>query len=231
MWTFIHPLALTMIFMLVFGLGFRSHAPIGEVPFVVWFLCGLFSWTFFSETVAQNTRIFNTYSYMVKKVNFRLSIIPLVKIFSNSVLHFIYLFFLVVVLLLLYSIPITIYWLQLIYYFAAMLLLTTGVSWLVSSINVFVKDVGQAMSIIIRLGFFATPIFWKIENVADQYQFIFLLNPMYYILQGYRDSFINQVPFWEHPGMTFYFWGFTAVTLVVGIIVFIRLRPHFADVL
>ena len=57
------------------------------------------------------------------------------------------------------------------------------------------------------------------------------LNPMYYIVAGYRDSLINGVWFWERWELTLYFWGFTLVTLCVGVFTVKRLRIHFADVL
>jgi lipopolysaccharide transport system permease protein/teichoic acid transport system permease protein len=62
-------------------------------------------------------------------------------------------------------------------------------------------------------------------------QFLLKLNPMFYIVQGYRESFIYFVPFWHHWQMTLYFWGLTGIVFVLGATVFLRLRPHFADVL
>jgi ABC-type polysaccharide/polyol phosphate export permease len=57
------------------------------------------------------------------------------------------------------------------------------------------------------------------------------LNPMFYIVQGYRDSFIYFVPFWNHWEMTLYFWGVALFVFALGATIFLRLRPHFADVL
>jgi lipopolysaccharide transport system permease protein len=229
LWTFIQPLALTMIFLLIFGMGFRGGAPIGDVPFVVWFLSAMFPWQFFSGALGENTRVINNYSYLVKKVNFRVSIVTIVKILSNSIVHIIFMMILVIVMFI-YDIPADYYWLQIVYYFIAMFVLLLGLSWLFSSMNVFASDVSNVISIILRLGFFFTPIFWKIDNVAETYRFIFKLNPMYYIVQGYRDSFINHVPFWYHGFETIYFWIFTLISLFIGILVFHRLRPHFGDV-
>ena len=62
-------------------------------------------------------------------------------------------------------------------------------------------------------------------------QYLFKLNPMYYIVSGYRDSLINRVWFWQHPALTAYFWVFTIAMFVLGRRVFNRLRVHFADVL
>ncbi len=229
-WVILHPLLLTLIFMLVFGFGFRSHAPIGEIPFVVWLLCGLFSWSFFSETTTSNTNIFKQYSFLLKKVNFRLSIIPIIKVISNTMLHGIYIIMLFGVLLA-YQIPLTIYSLQLIYYFFAMFVLLLAVSWLFSSLYLILPDTRPIVTVLMRIGFFATPIFWRIDTINPSYQFLFKLNPMYYILQGYRDSIIFHQPFWHDMSMTLYFWGFTIVTLAISIYVFTKLRPQMVDLI
>jgi len=57
------------------------------------------------------------------------------------------------------------------------------------------------------------------------------LNPMFYIVQGYRDSFIYKIWFWQRPGMTLYFWAFTLVFWLIGTRLFRKLKIHFADVL
>ena len=62
-------------------------------------------------------------------------------------------------------------------------------------------------------------------------QFLFRINPMYYVINGYRDSICRRVPFTAHPWMTLYFWGVTAVLFLIGTVVFKRLKVHFADVL
>jgi lipopolysaccharide transport system permease protein/teichoic acid transport system permease protein len=67
--------------------------------------------------------------------------------------------------------------------------------------------------------------------VPEPYRFWFELNPIYYITQGYRDSLIDDVWFWEKPKEAFYFWGVTICFLFSGALIFRKLRPHFADVL
>lgn len=54
---------------------------------------------------------------------------------------------------------------------------------------------------------------------------------MFYVVQGYRDAFFGEQWFWEKPLLTIYFWVVTLILLVVGSIVFKRLKPHFSDVL
>jgi len=106
-----------------------------------------------------------------------------------------------------------------------------GFGWAVSALNVFVRDVGQIVAVIIQVGFWATPILWDISIMPLKVQMIFKLNPMFYIVQGYRESFIYFSPFWRHPYQTLYFWVVAVTILVIGALIFKKLKPQFADVL
>jgi lipopolysaccharide transport system permease protein/teichoic acid transport system permease protein len=79
--------------------------------------------------------------------------------------------------------------------------------------------------------FFITPIFWSIEGLPDRIAFMMKLNPLYYIATGYRESLIFNIPFWDHPLQTLYFWGLSFLIFFIGLFVFKRLKPHFADVI
>jgi lipopolysaccharide transport system permease protein/teichoic acid transport system permease protein len=125
----------------------------------------------------------------------------------------------------------TIYWLQLPFYMLCSIVLLLGLSWLTSAIRVFVKDVGQIIAVLMQIGFWATPIFWSIDMIPASYQWILKLNPAFYIVDGYRNTFIYGSWFWEHQNITLYYSGLTLFCLVFGAIVFKRLRPHFGDVL
>jgi lipopolysaccharide transport system permease protein/teichoic acid transport system permease protein len=110
-------------------------------------------------------------------------------------------------------------------------MLALGISWLVSSLNVFVRDVGQIVGVVLQVGFWATAIFWDMNMMSPEVQMWLKLNPVYYVVQGYRESFINFVPFWHHGLYTLYFWSVTASALLGGAFVFRKLKPQFADVL
>lgn len=230
LWVFLNPLILTLIFLLIFGLGFRSRAPVGEVPFVVWFLAGLFAWNFFSETVMGSATIFSQYSYLLAKPGFRLISIPLFKLASNLLLHLINLLILFIVMLF-YEFPLTAYWLQIIYYLLSMLLVTASVSIFVAVLNVFYTDIQNIVRIFIRLGFFFTPIFWQIDRINPNYQFIFKLNPMYYILEGYRGSLIFQEPLWSDMQAGINFWIASVLLLLLSIYTFQKLKYQIADMI
>ena len=81
LWGFVNPMLTMTVYWLVFQFGFRS-GDVGEVPFVLWFMCGIVPWLFFSEAFSSASNSFLEYSYLVKKVVFNINILPLVKIIS-----------------------------------------------------------------------------------------------------------------------------------------------------
>lgn len=108
-----------------------------------------------------------------------------------------------------------------------------GLIYATSAIVVFFKDLGQIINIILQIGVWMTPIMWNIDGMELNPILITILklNPMYYIVAGYRDSLINKAGFWEQPGMTIYYWILTIVLFIIGTKIFKKLKPHFADVL
>jgi lipopolysaccharide transport system permease protein len=227
-WAVLDPLAMMAIFWLIFGLGFRGGRDMG-VPFVAYLITGLASYMCFQGSLSQATGSIKAYSFLLKKVDFRVSILPMVKIFSEYLLHCIVVAVMVVILIANGIYP-SLYWSQFLYYAVAMGVLLLGLSWFSSAVSLFFPDINNIISILLRFLFYLTPIFWNIEMLPKKVHWMMKLNPMYYIVTGYRDSFLFRRGFWEEPFLGLYFWGVTALVLMIGIMVFSRLKPHFADV-
>ena len=231
-WEILQPLLMNAImwFVFTFGLKMGNGGPMG-FPFICYLFTGMLAWNYFSESLSGSTNVITEYSFLVKKINFRLSILPVVKLLSAGIISLIFLG--IVILILIYNgIYPSFWWLQFFYYIGAMMLLTLGLSWITSAMNVFVKDVGYVVSILLQFGFWMTPIFWDVTVIPAKWQIFVKINPMAYIVNGYRDTFLLHKPFWEGDLFSMlWFWGFTIVSLLAGMIVFKRLRPHFADVI
>jgi lipopolysaccharide transport system permease protein/teichoic acid transport system permease protein len=188
-------------------------------------------WFFFSECLSSATQSILDNSFLLKKVNFSVGMLPLVKILSALILHGFFLF-VIVAMLILYRVPITLHCLQVFYYLFATVVLLLGLSWLTSSVIVFFRDMGQIVNMVVQFLFWMTPIFWSAKILPNKFLNMIKLNPIYYIVEGYRESFVYHIWFWEgHYLLTLYFWTVTATSLVLGAVVFRKLRPHFADVL
>lgn len=228
-WAFIQPVITVLIYWFVFQVGFKS-APIDNFPFVLWLVSGIVPWFFFAEALGSATNCMLEYSYLVKKVVFKISILPIVKIISAFFVHLFFVAF-TICLFALYGYRPSLYMVQAFYYSICIFFLVLGVTYATSAIIVFFKDLGQIIAIILQIGMWMTPIMWSYNILSPKYQVILKLNPLYYIVEGYRDSFINQVWFWERYNQTIYFWTFTTLCFAVGCILFNKLKPHFADVL
>lgn len=230
LWAFIQPIAFMLVIWFVFQVGFK-HKPVdNNIPFFLWLIAAMIPWNFIVNSIMSGVKSIEGYSFLVKKVSFRVSIIPIVKIGSALIIHLGLLLFLMISFLI-YGYEPSIYWIQIIYYLFAAFILILGISWLLSSIKVFVKDVSSVVAILLQFGFWLTPIFWNIKMIPHKYQIIIKMNPFYYIIQGYRDSFIYHIWFWERWKISIYFWIVAIFFFVIGAIVFKRLRPHFGDVL
>ena len=228
-WSFLTPLMTILVFWFVCQVGFKNP-PIKDVPFMVWYIPAYLSWNYFSETLVQAANSLMEYRYLVKKVNFEVAIIPVIKVISYALIHFGFLLFIVFVNLA-YGRKVSLYYLQSFYYFFCMIVLLSALGWLLSAIAAFIPDMINVVSIIIQIGFWATPIFWNPDDMGTAVQTILKFNPMFYVCQGYRESFIYEIGFWSHPLYTVYFWLFVLIILIFGIRTFIKLRPQFDDVL
>lgn len=229
-WAVLRPLLFILVVWFVFGFGFKARPVTEDVPFFLWLLCGFIPWFFFADAVNKSMNAVVGNAYLVKKVAFRVSILPLVRIFSSLFIHAIFIVILIIAFLLSGYSP-SIYWLQLPYFIFCTIVLVLGIGWLTSALRVFIKDVGEIIGVIIQFGFWLTPIFWEIKTIPLPYRLYLKINPMFYIIDGYRDTFITHTWFWEQFKIMPYFLITTSVLFIVGAITFKRLRPHFGDVL
>ena len=106
-----------------------------------------------------------------------------------------------------------------------------GFGILLASLRVFTKDVSQFIAAILQVGFWVTPIFWSVDLVPQKYLWLLHFNPMIYIVNGYRNTFVNHVWFWQDSSFLFSYLLYTVVFLVLGFFTFKKLKPHFGDVL
>lgn len=236
-WAFVQPVITVLLYWFVFTVAIPSRATTIkgdiEIPYVLWLIAGIVPWFFFSEALTNGTNALLEYNYLVKKVVFKISILPIIKIISAVFVHGFFVLF-TVILFSCYGMYPDLYTLQVFYYSLCMMIFVLGVSYITCSIIVFFRDLGQIISIGLQVGIWATPILWNLNSLMashPQLKIIFKLNPMNYIVEGYRNALIDKIWFWETFYSTAYFWILTMCMFAIGAIVFKRLKVHFADVL
>ena len=229
-WAFIQPVVTVLVYWFVFTIGGRAPSSEKGYPFVLWLIVGIVPWFFFSDALGQGTSALLSYQFLVKKVVFKISILPIIKIISAFFIH-VFLVGVTLLLLVLNGYYPDIYWIQIIYFSACAFALVLGMSYITCSVVVFFRDLGQIISIILQVGVWITPIMWDIETLSRPLQILFKLNPVFYLVDGYRMALLDRMWFWEHFYSTAYFWIFTVVMFLFGALVFKRLKVHFADIL
>lgn len=233
-WALVHPASIIILYWFVLQLAF-GNPNIGHVPFVLWLMCGLVPFFFLSESLGNGATAIMENAFLVKKVVFRVNMLPVVRLLALVPIHLIFVG-LILAMTLCYHRPITPYSLQLPYYFLAGCCLCLGISFLTSALTPFLRDTVQVIAVVIQFLFWLTPVFWSTTSISAAKRPLVLpileANPLFYLVQGYRESLgaSDGVWFWQHWLLTIYFWGVTLAFLVVGMLVFKRLRPHFADV-
>jgi len=173
------------------------------------------------------------YTYLVKKVVFKISIIPIIKVIGATFIHAFFVGVLLIVSICYGYYP-TAYTLQVFYYSACLFIFVLALTYSTCAIMVFFRDLAQIINIALQIGMWATPILWNLDDLVNKYGGVvnlLKLNPLVYIVQGYRDAIYGQQWFWQDFYSTMYFWIVTVVMFGVGALVFKRLKTHFSDVL
>lgn len=229
LWAFLQPMITIVLYWFVFQLGFKSQ-PVGDFPFILWLMVGLVPWFFISESIVNATASLVDYSYLVKKVLFNIRILPLAKLISVLFVQVALILFACVCYMIGGYMP-TIYYLQIPLYLVYMILLSAGVSYITATLFVFFKDTIQVVSIATQVVFWLTPIVYSIESMPESVRGILAFNPVYYVVTGFRNAFVNRTFENASLGMTAYYWILAIVILFLGIKLFDKCKNHFADVL
>ena len=236
-WAMVQPVVTVVLYYFVFEVIFQNKATLLasgiEAPYVLWLTAGLVPWFYFSEAIVQGTQALLEYNYLVKKVVFKISILPIIKIIGATFIH---VFFALILILLYFAYCYTpdLYLLQIPYFSFCMFIFVLALSYATCAIVVFFRDLTQIINILLQVGMWATPILWDITMLKGQWEpfrMIFKMNPVYYVVNGYRSALFEKTWFWQDFYSTMYFWIVTAVLFGIGALIFKRLKVHFADVM
>ena len=229
-WSFLKPLLYLAALSsgLKYGLGMKS--PVEGIGLNTWLIGGLLPWMYISESLSTPIHSIVEHSYLVKKMKFNVSLIPLTKVVTALIIHVILVILFIAYLVANGKAP-TWHWIQLPYLMACSTLLLAAIGLLTSSIYVFTRDIGQILSLVTTLAIWLTPVFWPAEMLEVTARRLLTLNPFTYIVEGYRDALLHAKWVFDEPGLTLGFWIVTSLAMVSSMLVFRRLNNHFADVI
>jgi ABC-type polysaccharide/polyol phosphate export permease len=231
-WSFIQPLALIGTYYFVFSVVFKARlgAEYGNASFTIWLISGLLPWLFFSEVVSRGTSTVVSNASLITKTVFPSEILPLVTLISGLVNHLITIGILLILGLALGVVKLSFALFLIIPFMLLMGLFALGASWFLSSVNVYLRDVEQVIGIILNLWFYFTPIVYTISRVPERFRVILKLNPVLFIVEGYRAAFIGEINTISLYG-SLYALVMCLVVFSIGGFVFRKLKSGFGDVL
>jgi lipopolysaccharide transport system permease protein len=231
-WSFFNPVLMLAVYTFVFSVAFKARWGLGDdetkTQFAVVLFVGLIVYGLFAEVLNRASALIVGNINYVKKVVFPLEVLPAVSMgaalfhASVSVLVFLSAFLFFNGHLHWTAILIPLVLLPLVFF-------TLGLAWILASIGVFIRDVGQTIGILTTVALFVSPVFYPITALPERYRFWIMANPLTFIIEQAREVLI-----WGHQPN----WAGLALYVLVAIAVawagyawFQKTRKGFADVL
>jgi homopolymeric O-antigen transport system permease protein len=234
-WAIVNPLFMLVVYTFVFSGIFKiatpkSAATSQTMAAALYIFCGMVPWSAFAEGLHRSTMIVMENSNLIKKVAFPSEILPVYVVVYTVVNELIGMSLLVlggIVLLHRVSPFLFVYPLLL----AMRVLFSFGMSYLFAAFNVFVRDFSHIVGLVVTMWMFLTPIFYFADNLDTSHDAwildILSLNPMFHLINAYRDVFLNErMP--SLPGLGI-FLAYAVVVFAAGYLFFMSSKNKFAD--
>ena len=197
-WTVINPLAMIVVYTVVFSQIMRAKLPGVDSQFAysIYLCAGVLTWTFFSETVSRAQNVFLENANLIKKISFPRLCLPVIVV-ANASLNFAIIFGLFTVFLIFSgSFPGVVY-LALFPILLIQVLFSVGLGITLGVLNVFFRDVGQLFGVVLQFWFWLTPVVYPIDILPVVVRDALRYNPMTNIIASYQNILVNgQAPDW-----------------------------------
>ena len=222
LWSFLNPLLQLAVYALIFPLILKN-----DIPYYTIFGCvGIIPWTFFTTTVNQAAFTIIANGNIIKKVYFPREILPISVVTSNAV-NFVISTIIILAFVIIYGLGVTPYMLLYPFILLIQYILLLGISFILSSITVYFRDLEHIIGIILMVMFYATPIVYSLDTLPEPFVTIMQLNPMAHIIEGYRSIFYYQTM----PNMNnlLILLALSIILLPIGYFIFKKLQKAFAE--
>lgn len=231
-WAFISPLSMLAVYTFVFVEIFKAKWPgateLGGLAFSQRIFAGLMVFNLFSEMVARAPTLILEQVNLVKKVFFPLELLPFI-VLGSALFHFFLSTIILTVSIVAFSQEISFYLLLLPVVILPLIPLVLGVSWLLAALGVYLRDLGQIVTLLVSLLMFMSPIFYSTQSLSTRWQYWLNFNPLTHVIENLRlVTFSGAPPNWVH------WWTGLATGCIVAIVgawTFSKTRDGFADVL
>lgn len=231
-WAIIKPAVTIFVYWFTFQIGLRAGKNVEGFPFFLWLISGVIPWFYMSDMITGGTECIRKYSYLVTKMKFPISTIPTFFSISKFMVHLVLLAVMIIIFIIM-GYPPDIYLLQLPIYMLLSFLFFTTFSLFASLLACMSKDFSNLVKSLVTAVFWLSGIIWNINTLKDipWLKALLKINPVTYLVEGYRNCFIHKTWIWESPKTLIAFLVILVVLTIAAIWVYRRLRKEIADVL
>lgn len=222
-WVVLNPLAQMVVYTFVFSIVFRFPT---EIPYPLFLFAALLPWTLLQGIITSGTSSLVANKVLLKKVAFPREIIPYSAVFAKLI-DFFFASLMFILLMIFYKVSLASTAWMFIPIFVIQIILMTGLSLLLSTFNLFYRDVQYLVNLVLMIWMYLTPIVYPLSLVPNKYVWLYKLNPMVGIIEGYRSAlfgfeFEMSIIYWSLFVSTFIF--------VLGFAIFKKSEKVFADI-
>lgn len=222
LWSFLNPLFQLVIYALVFPFILKNNVE----NYTVFLIVALFPWNFFNLSIIQSAACIVANGGIIKKVYFPREILPIATSTSNLI-NFLISSILVFIALFISGIGLTKAIVVLPLIILIQYILQLGLSFILSAITVYVRDVEYLINVLMMLAFYLSPIVYSADMIPSKYLPLFKLNPMFHIIKYYRDIlYYGKFP---EMGSVLILLLVCIIILVAGYLIFRKLEKRFAE--
>lgn len=186
-WIVFNPLVQLLVYSFVFSVVFKFPT---QIPYPAFLFIGLLPWIYLQTSLTSSALVLVDNANLLKKVNFPREVLPYSVICSKTI-DLILSLLLLIPLFVFYQIPISLSVFYVLPIFFIQLILMTGLALLISSANLFYRDVQFVTNLLLLMWMYLTPVVYPITLVPDNLLWIYKLNPMVGIIEGYRSAVFN----------------------------------------
>ena len=229
-WFILNPLAQATIYALVLSkvLGAKLGGVDNEAAYAIYLMAGVAAWGIFSEITTRCLTIFIEYGNTLKKISFPRIALPII-VFGGALINHALLLAAVVVVFAFFQHYPGPEWIAVPIGALVAAAFAFGLGLLTGVLNVFARDIGQVMSVVMQIWFWMTPIVYTVDVLPDGMKAVIEANPMTPVVRLYQDALLYHR--WPDFGALLYPIGISLVLIAMAIIVFRRASPEIVDAL
>ncbi len=230
-WAIIKPAVTIFVYWFAFQIGLRAGRDVNGFPFFLWLIAGVVPWFYMSDMITGGTEAVRKYSYLVTKMKFPVSTIPTFVSISKFMVHIVLLIIVILIFIGMGYFP-DLYILQLPFYMILNFIFFTIFSLFSSILASMSKDFANLVKSLVTAIFWLSGIIYNINTINTPWlKKLLMINPVTFLVEGYRNCFINQTWFWEQPKRLMYFGIILLILIIFAIWTYKRLRKEIPDVL